>query len=79
MRTPSPGGATLGGALAAMCVAPPGLGRERIGIPRAHARGYEVPPLTGLGSTRYLWKPDQVEAACCYVREGQGVDLAEGV
>ncbi len=28
------------------------------------------------GSTRYLWKPDQVQAACRYVCEGQGVDLA---
>ena len=28
------------------------------------------------GSTRYLWKPDQVQAACEYVCERQGVDLA---
>lgn len=27
------------------------------------------------GSTRYLWKPDQLEAACHYVCEGQGTDL----
>ncbi|MFH0980204.1 MAG: transposase [Planctomycetota bacterium] len=27
------------------------------------------------GSTGYLWKPDQVEAACAYVVEGQGADL----
>ncbi len=27
------------------------------------------------GSTRYLWKPDQLEAACQYVCEGQGGDL----
>ncbi len=27
------------------------------------------------GSTRYLWKPDQVEGACCYVVERQGEDL----
>lgn len=27
------------------------------------------------GSTRYLWKPEQLEAACRYVCEGQGVDL----
>ncbi len=27
------------------------------------------------GSTRYLWKTDQVEAACQYVCEGQGADL----
>lgn len=29
------------------------------------------------GSTRYLWKPEQLQAACRYVCEGQGVDLAE--
>jgi REP element-mobilizing transposase RayT len=27
------------------------------------------------GSTRYLWKPEQVEAACQYVCERQGADL----
>jgi REP element-mobilizing transposase RayT len=27
------------------------------------------------GSTRYLWKPREVEAACQYVVEGQGADL----
>lgn len=27
------------------------------------------------GSTRYLWKPQEVEAACRYVAEGQGPDL----
>jgi len=27
------------------------------------------------GSTRYLWKPLQVEDACRYVAEGQGEDL----
>jgi len=27
------------------------------------------------GSTRYLWKQYQVEAACRYVREAQGIDL----
>ncbi len=27
------------------------------------------------GSTRYLWKPDQLEAGCRYVCEGQGFDL----
>ncbi len=27
------------------------------------------------GSTRYLWKPQHLDAACSYVAEGQGVDL----
>ncbi len=27
------------------------------------------------GSTRYLWRPDQLEAACQYVCEDQGADL----
>ncbi|MEQ8849023.1 hypothetical protein, partial [Botrimarina sp.] len=27
------------------------------------------------GSTRYLWDKRAVEAACCYVAEGQGPDL----
>lgn len=27
------------------------------------------------GSTRYLWKPQQVETACRYVCEGQGDNL----
>jgi REP element-mobilizing transposase RayT len=27
------------------------------------------------GSTRYLWKEDQVELACGYVMDGQGADL----
>ena len=27
------------------------------------------------GSTQYLWKLDQLKAACLYVREGQGADL----
>ncbi len=30
------------------------------------------------GSTPYLWKPDQVEAACEYVCDGQGRDLDMG-
>jgi REP element-mobilizing transposase RayT len=30
------------------------------------------------GSTGYLWKPDQVEAACRYVLEQQGADLPTG-
>ena len=29
------------------------------------------------GSTRYLWKHDQILSACRYVSEGQGVDLDE--
>lgn len=34
-------------------------------------------PWTAGGSARYLWKPDDVEAACAYVSEGQGPDLAK--
>jgi len=30
------------------------------------------------GSTIYLWKPDQLQAICRYVVEGQGDDLAGG-
>jgi len=31
------------------------------------------------GSTRYLWKPEQLKAACDYVCEAQGADLDEEV
>jgi len=34
-----------------------------------------VSPWTSGGSTRYLWKSSDVESACRYVIEGQGVDL----
>ena len=27
------------------------------------------------GSTRYLWKPHEVDAACRYVQDGQGADI----
>ena len=32
-------------------------------------------PWSRHGSTRYLWRGDQIEAACSYVLEGQGGDL----
>ncbi len=37
----------------------------------------KVKPWVRHGSTRYLWKNHQLEAACRYVCEDQGVDLAE--
>ena len=30
------------------------------------------------GSTKYLWKPQQVEEACRYVAESQGEDIGDG-
>jgi REP element-mobilizing transposase RayT len=37
------------------------------------AEGFK--PWSRHGSTRYLWRVDQIEAACSYVLEGQGGDL----
>ena len=34
-----------------------------------------VKPWSRHGSTRYLWRDDEIEAACGYVLEGQGGDL----
>jgi REP element-mobilizing transposase RayT len=35
----------------------------------------EIKPWSRHGSTRYLWRVDEIEAACRYVLEGQGGDL----
>jgi len=35
----------------------------------------DVQPWAERGSRKYLWKPEQVEAACRYVLDGQGPDL----
>ena len=35
----------------------------------------EIKPWSRHGSTRYLWRVDQVEAACSYVLDAQGDDL----
>jgi hypothetical protein len=37
------------------------------------AEGFK--PWSRHGSTRYLWRTDQIEAAVSYVLEGQGSDL----
>jgi REP element-mobilizing transposase RayT len=34
-----------------------------------------IKPWSRHGSTRYLWRVDEIEAACTYVLEGQGEDL----
>ncbi|MCK4340344.1 MAG: transposase [Phycisphaerae bacterium] len=35
----------------------------------------DIQPWAERGSRKYLWKPEQVEAACRYVLDGQGPDL----
>ena len=44
-------------------------------LSEAGLAGEGIKPWSRHGSTRYLWRGDEIEAACSYVLEGQGGDL----